>query len=200
VIAVQNGGGIRQNAGDRLPAGGSPGAPISRRDTLDVLPFDTYLVSVDGVTATDLRAILERSCEANGGGGFLQVAALAYTCDLTRAPGDQAISVTFTNATPDPTDDVAVVGPDGVVADSGPFRIVTISFTAGGGDDHRTLAALPATKLLTAEGTQIFYEQALREYLGSFPFTGEPSLPTIPSGDTRYAAQEGEGRITIVRP
>lgn len=200
VIAVQNGGGIRQNAGNLLPEGGTAGGAISRLDTINVLPFDNTLVSVDAVSASDLKAVLERSCESNGGGGFLQVSGITYTCDLTREAGDQAISVTFTNGTIDTADDLEVIDDAGVVAEVGPFRIVTNQFTAAGGDDYPVLAALSSTRLVTAAGTQIFYEQALRRYLQTFPATGEDEVPTILATDPRYAAEEGEGRITIVRP
>ena len=73
-------------------------------------------------------------------------------------------------------------------------RIVTNSFTAAGGDNYTTFAAqedkvnLPAT-----------YEQALVEYLATFPATGSPALPTIPASDGRYASPAGEGRTTIIR-
>ena len=87
VVTFQNGGGIRQNAGDVLPAGAVEGAAITRLDTINVLPFDNYVVVVEGLTATDLREALELSCASVGGGGFLQVSALRYTCDLGAEPG-----------------------------------------------------------------------------------------------------------------
>ena len=198
VIAIQNGGGIRQNAGNLLPEGGTAGGAISRLDTLNVLPFDNYLVAVEDIDATELTTILERSCESVGGGGFLQVAALAYTCDQSQAVGSQVRNVSYTAGTADSADDVAVVDEAGGVLDAGPFRIVTNQFTAAGGDDYPTLAEATKRTLVTAEGSQIFYEKALREYLASFPATGEPGLATIPASDTRYAAEAGEGRITII--
>jgi 5'-nucleotidase len=198
VIAVQNGGGIRQNAGNLLPAGGTPGEVISRLDTLNVLPFDNYMVVVEDIDAAELKTILERSCEAVGGGGFLQVAALAYSCDMTQEVGSRVRSVTYTAGTADAADDVAIVDDAGTALEAGPFRVVTNQFTANGGDDYPTFAEATKTKLVTKKGTQIFYEQALREYLASFPEAGDPALPTIAADDPRYAQESGEGRITIV--
>ncbi len=197
-IAIQNGGGIRQNAGNLLPEGGNAGGAISRLDTLNVLPFDNYLVTVEDIDATELKTILERSCEAVGGGGFLQVAALAYTCDQSQAAGSQVRSVSYTAGTADTADDIAVVDEAGAVLEAGRFRIVTNQFTANGGDDYPTLAEATKRTLVNGQGSQIFYEQAFREYLASFPVTGEPALPTIPATDTRYASEAGEGRITII--
>jgi 5'-nucleotidase len=199
VIAVQNGGGIRQNAGDLLPAGGAGGEAITRLDTLNVLPFDNRMVSIDDLTAADLDAVLEHSCASNGGGGFLQAAGFSYVCDLTRLPGDQAVEVTYTGGTSDPADDVVLVDAEGVETGAGPIRLVTIDFTANGGDGYTMLADRPFTRLTTADQAPILYEQALREYLASFSVAGDPALPTIPADDPRYAAPEGEGRIQIIR-
>ncbi|MFN8621766.1 MAG: 5'-nucleotidase C-terminal domain-containing protein [Chloroflexota bacterium] len=197
VIAVQNGGGIRQSAGDVLPAGTLPGS-ITRFESLSVLPFDDFLVSVDEVTAADLVAVLDQSCANVGGGGFLQVSAVSFTCDLTRPTGSQAVSVTFTNATADPSDDLIVADAEGTVGDVGPFRIVTNQFTANGGDGYATLAALPHTRMIDTQGLPVGYEQAFREYLVTFPLG--PEGTTLPATDQRYADPAGEGRITIIRP
>ena len=62
VIAVQNGGGIRQNAGDVLPLGGAVPGTITRDNTLNVLAFLTNSVTVvQDVTPNDLKQILERA-------------------------------------------------------------------------------------------------------------------------------------------
>lgn len=201
VIAVQNGGGIRQGAGNFLPQGGTAGGAISRLDTLNVLAFDNYLVVVLDITTEQLRTILERSCESIGGGQFLQVAALSLVCDTTRDVGSRVHDVVFTNGTAEADDDVILVDASGTPATTaGSISIVTNQFTANGGDDYPTFAAAPRKQLTDASGTPIFYEQALREYLASFPVAGEPALPTIPALDTRYATETGEGRITLILP
>jgi 5'-nucleotidase len=199
VVGVQNGGGIRQNAGNLLPEGGTAPGVISRLDTLNVMAFDNYLVTVD-LTADELKTVLERSCDqgAGGGGGFLQVSHLALTCDLTKELGSRAVDVRYTAGTPETDDDVLIIDAQGVPQETVPIRVITNQFTAAGGDDYPTFAEQTPTTLLTAEGVSVFYEQALREYLGSFPVSGEPSLPTIPASDPRYAAETGEGRITLI--
>ena len=198
VVTIQNGGGIRQNAGDVLPQGAVEGAAITRLDTLNVLPFDNTVVVVEGLSATDLRDTLELSCASVGGGGFLQVSALRYTCDLTAEPGSQARDVVVLGPDPGPEDDVTVVDAEGVVDESvGPIAVVTNSFTAGGGDGFEVLGAHPATRLIDTEGGTVFYERALREYLESFP-AGPEGIAHVPADDARYSAETGEGRITIV--
>jgi 5'-nucleotidase len=197
VIAVQNGGGIRQNAGNLLPAGGTAGEAITRLDTLNVLPFDNYLVVAENVSAESLFVILEHSCTSVGGGGFLQVSGLSYTCDVSQPEGSRVIDATYTHGTAQPEDDTPIVDAQTLVA-QGPFRIVTNQFTAAGGDDFTVFTEQQFRRLLNAEGTQIFYEQAWRDYLSSLPAGGDPELPTIAASDTRYAEQAGEGRITIL--
>jgi len=196
VIAVQNGGGIRQNAGNTLPQGGAPGI-ISRLDTLNVLSFDNFLVVAEDVAAPDLKTILERSCSSIGGGQFLQIAQFAMTCDFAEPVGRRVSDVIFTNGTATTADDFTIVDGAGAVQAVGPFGIATNQFTGNGGDDYPTFAAATKTALVTDAGEPIFYEQAWREYLQSFPESGPPDLPTIPASDGRYAAQSGEGRITL---
>jgi 5'-nucleotidase len=197
VVTVQNGGGIRQNAGDVLPQGGDTGTPISRLDTIDVLPFDDDLVVATGLAASDLRDVLELSCASLGGGGFLQVSALHHTCDLGEALGSRVRDVVVTGPDPGPGDDVTVVDAEGVVdASSRPISLVTNSFSAAGGDGYEILASLPSLKFVDAGGGQVFDERALRESLASFP--PADGIARIPADDPRYASETGEGRIVIV--
>jgi 5'-nucleotidase len=198
VVGVQNGGGIRQGAGNQLPQGGTAPGVITRLDTLGVMAFDNHLVTVD-LSAAEAQQMLELSCDSVGGGGFLQVADLVMTCDLTREPGSHAVDVRFTAGTPETDDDVVIIDAQGVVQETLPIRVVTNQFTAAGGDGFDVLAARPATSLVNEASEPIFYEQALREYLATFP-TGADDLPTIPASDTRYASETGEGRITIILP
>jgi len=198
VVGVQNGGGIRQGAGNQLPQGGTAPGTISRLDTLGVMAFDNHLVTVD-LSAAEGQEMLDLSCDSVGGGGFLQVSHLALTCDLTRDEGSRAVDVRYTAGTPDTSDDVVIVDADGVAQDTVPIRVITNQFTAAGGDGYAVLAGKRPTSLVNEASEPVFYEQALREYLGSFPMAGDPGLPTIPASDARYAAETGEGRITIVQ-
>jgi 2',3'-cyclic-nucleotide 2'-phosphodiesterase (5'-nucleotidase family) len=218
VIAVQNGGGIRQNAGPVLPVGytlGDPTAlpgPISRRNTLDVMAFLTNVVTViPGVSADDLKLILERAVSAPVEGGllrnegrFLQVGGLTVEVDLsmtaqvvTNPPaglqygtittdGERVRNVTLDDGTP-------IVVDGSVVAGAPSVTIVTNNFTAfQGGDNYPTFVAQP-TKIVLP----LTYEQAVVDYILSFP-VGASGLPTIPASDARYASPNGEGRIVGV--
>lgn len=191
VIAVTNGGGIRQNAGDALPTTGAPGT-ISRLDVINVLPFDNFLTVVRGVTPAELKTILERSGASlpGQGGQFLQVSGFRVTYDVTKPVGNRVSTVTLEDGTP-------IVAGGAVQAGAPSVSVVTNSFTASGGDDFPTFAAkTDRVRLLDATGSSVSYEQAWREYLQSFPSAGSPGLPTIPASDTRYAPP-GEGRITV---
>lgn len=207
VIAIQNGGGIRDNGSNFLPGTGVTGV-ISRLDLLNMLPFDNTMVVVSGVTAAELKQILERSAASlpAQGGQFLQVAGLTVTYDVSFAanvtltngtitvPGERVREVALADGT------VLVTG--GVVQPGAPdVRIVTNNFTAGGGDNYPTLAGKPRTTLRNAGGLAIPYELPVREYLAGFPIGGGV-LPLVPASDGRYAPYPtgGEARITILPP
>jgi len=79
---------------------------------------------------------------------------------------------------------------DGVVVSGAPtVTIVTNQFTADGGDNY------PTFQKLTKVGFGISYEQALYDYLLSFP-KNSAGLPEIPASDARYSKTTGEGRFT----
>jgi 5'-nucleotidase len=190
VIGMQNGGGIRQNAGDSLPGGGAPGI-LSRLNTIDVLPFDNFMTVVQNVTPADLKTILERSAASlpGQGGQFLQVSGIRETVDLAYPVGSRIREVTLADGTP-------MVRAGTVVVGAPTISIVTNNFTAAGGDNYPTFANNPnKTRLLDGGGITVGYEQAWREYLQSLPVT--QGLPTIRASDKRYQPG-GEGRIRIL--
>ena len=193
LIAVQNGGGIRQNAGDVLPTTGGAGDPIARLDTINVLPFDNFVTVVEGVTPADLKAILERSAASlpGEGGQFLQLAGIRVVYNSGLPVGSRVISATLSDGEP-------MIRAGLVVTGAPVIGIITNSFTARGGDNYPTLENNPnKTNLIDDNGVAISYEQAWREYLLTFPTSGTPPLPTIPATDLRYRAG-GAGRITVL--
>ncbi|MEW6581787.1 MAG: choice-of-anchor I family protein, partial [Actinomycetota bacterium] len=202
VIAVQNGGGIRQNAGDVLPAGGAVPGALSRRNTLDVLAFFTNAMTVvRDVSPQDLKDVFERSASTLGGGQFLQVAGLDVTIEVTGRTA-QAIAADGTVTTPGTRvraitlDDGTPIVADGAVVPGAPaVSIVTNSFTAAGGDNYPWLRDAPGKVNLA--GT---YEQAWVEYLTSLPAqtVGGASLPTIPDENPDYATASPGSRIHIL--
>ena len=201
LVAVQNGGGIRQNPAIVLPVNGKIGE-ITRGNTFDLLPFGNTLVAITGVSAVQLKEIFERSCSVStaGGGQFLQVSGMKVVC--LRSGTAQVISTPATGATVGSvttagtrvksitlSDGRALVSNSSVVAGAPLVTIVTNNFTADGGDNYPTLAALKKAAI------GIDYEVALFDYLRSFP-AGTAGLPTIPETDVRYKVLTGEGRFT----
>lgn len=203
VIAVQNGGGIRQNAGDILPVEGSVPGGITRGNTLDVLAFLTNSVTVvQNVTPADLKQILERAASRlpGAGGQFLQVGGFSVVYDISftaqvievdgtiTTPGERVISAVLSDGTE------IITG--GVVNPAAPtLTILTNSFTAGGGDIYPWLGNNPDKVHFP-----VTYEQAWVEYMFTFPTEDldGAQLPTIQ--DAGPYSEGGEGRITILAP
>ena len=202
VVAVQNGGGIRQNAGDFMPVSGSAPGTISRGNTFDLLPFDNRFAVFNDMNATQLKEVFERSCASgtSGGGQFLQIAGLKVTCKRSNTaqvvgnpasglqygavttPGSRVVSLTLADGT-------KLVDNGAVVAGAPLVDVITNSFTAAGGDNFPTFGAA------TSKVLGYSYEEALYRYLLSFPKAAD-GLPTVPASDARYKSG-GEGRITV---
>jgi 2',3'-cyclic-nucleotide 2'-phosphodiesterase (5'-nucleotidase family) len=195
VVAVQNGGGIRQNAGNVIPPP-TTAPTISRQNTLDVLAFLTNQMTViTGVTPAEVETIFERSAASlpGEGGQFLQVSGISVTINVSNPVNSRVIAVTLADGTP-------IIANGSPVAGAPNITIVTNSFTAGGGDNYPTFAARTTKRdLRNAAGTFITYEDALVDYLQNF--SGFPlvnGLRTVPASDPRYATATGQGRIRIV--
>jgi 5'-nucleotidase len=175
---------------------------ITRGNTFDLLPFGNTLVAITEVSATQLKSTFERSCaiSTSGGGQFLQVSGMKVVClrngvaqvVSTPAAGASVGEITTEGSrvkTITLADGRALVANGAPVADAPTVTVVTNNFTAGGGDNYPTLAALKQSAL------GIDYEVALYDYLRSFP-TGSGGLATIPDSDLRYKSLTGEGRFT----
>ena len=208
VIAIQNGGGIRQNAGDVLPVGGVAPGSITRGNTLNVLAFSNSMVVTSPVTPEALKSILERSAASidpatlfANNGAFLQVAGFSVTyradgaaqvvgnpvagqnAGTVTTEGSRVWAVTLADGTPIVADGAVVPGAPSVL-------IVTNNFTAAGGDNYPQLVPTTKTDL------PVTYEQTLVQYLQSFPVVN--GRPLIAAGNPAYDNASGEGRITIV--
>lgn len=201
LVSLQNGGGIRQGGGNKFPTTGTVGA-ISRGNTFDLLPFDNRLVAIANVSAANIKEILERSCSVgtSGGGQFLQVGGMKVTCSrsgtatvVSNPTGDSYagnVTTAGTRVKDVILNDGRALVKDGVVVANAPVvTVVTNNFTAEGGDNYPTLAKLVKV------GFGVSYEQALYDYLLSFP-KNSAGLPEIPSSDGRYSKSGGEGRFT----
>ena len=189
-VAVQNGGGIRQNAGDFLTG------EISRQNTLDVLPFTNDVIVIENMTPELLKEVMEFSVAGLlPSGGFLQIAGMRVVYDLSLPVGSRVVSLTLMDE-----DETAIVV-DGEIAEDAPVvNFVTNNFTAAGGDGYDMLVSEPTIALSDASA-KISYERALVLYLTEsaedFP-VGTNGLPTILASDERYQPG-GEGRIIFMQ-
>ncbi|KAI7263874.1 hypothetical protein KC345_g9002 [Hortaea werneckii] len=176
VVAIQNGGGIREaiNVGD-----------ITMGEVLTTLPFGNGLAALK-VTGAEIIASLENSVSgiSSDQGRFAQVSGMKYTYDSTKTPeivdpltgqvtqaGNRIISVEIKQA-------------DGSYLPVDPaahYILSTNSFMAGGGDFYRALAA--------AKADGRYYELGLPDFevLLSYLKTHDPVTSSV------------EGRITDLK-
>ena len=183
--AVQNGGGIRNDA--VIPAG-----EITTGDTWDIAPFGNFLV-VGEVPRETFHVLLERAVDRipGAGGQFPQVSGFTFTydpsaparetdragdCSLAGNPGSRIREVAL--------DDGTVIVRDGAVVPGDPIVLATIDFLANGGDCY-PLAGIEFTKL------GVSYQQALADYI-SEDLGGTITAADYPAG--------GDNRITAVTP
>ena len=183
--AVQNGGGIRNDA--VIPAG-----EITTGDTWDIAPFGNFVV-VGEVPRETFHVLLERAVDRipGAGGQFPQVSGFTFTydpsaparetdragdCSLAGNPGSRIREVVL--------DDGTVIVRDGAVVPGDPIVLATIDFLANGGDCY-PLAGIEFTKL------GVSYQQALADYI-SEDMGGTITAADYPAG--------GDNRITAVTP
>ena len=183
--AVQNGGGIRNDA--VIPAG-----PITTGDTWDIAPFRNFVV-VGEVPRDTFHVLLEQAVDRipGAGGQFPQVSGFRFTydpdaparetdragdCSLAGNPGSRIREVRL--------DDGTVIVRDGRVVPGDPVVLATIDFLANGGDCY-PLAGIEFTKL------GVSYQQALADYIAT-DLGGTITAADYPAG--------GDNRITALMP
>ncbi|MEX2405872.1 MAG: 5'-nucleotidase C-terminal domain-containing protein [Actinomycetota bacterium] len=179
-IAIQNGGGIRNNS--VIPAG-----DVSELDVFGMVPFANFVAIVPDIPPVQLKEILENAVSRVEfvDGRFAQVSGLSYTWDANgtaqvldadgnvTTAGTRIVSVTLDDGTPIVT--------AGVVVPAAPsVDIATIDFSARGGDQYPFRGA-PFTSL------GVTYFQAVMDYLAE-DLAGVITAADYPEG--------GEGRIT----
>ena len=184
-VAVQNGGGIRNDA--VLRAG-----PVTAGDTWDIAPFGN-LVVVGEVPRETFRALLEQAVDRapRAAGHFAQVSGFSFTydpsaaareidragdCSVAGHPGGRVRDVVL--------DDGTVIVADGAVVPGDPVVLATVDFLAAGGDCY-PLASLPFTRLPITD------QQALARYV-SVHLDGVIAADRYPPG--------GGSRITALEP
>ena len=185
-VAIQNGGGIRNDA--VIPAG-----PITAGDTWDIAPFRNFVVVAE-VPREAFHVLLEQAVDRipGAGGQFPQVSGFTFSydpsaparetdragdCSLAGDPGSRIRDVTL--------DDGTAIVRDGAVVPGDPVVLVTIDFLANGGDCY-PLADIDFTKL------GVSYQQALANYI-SEDLGGTITAADYPEGgDNRIVAAEAE--------
>jgi 2',3'-cyclic-nucleotide 2'-phosphodiesterase (5'-nucleotidase family) len=178
-IALQNGGGIRNN--NVLPAG-----PITALDTFSMVPFPNFVSIVPDVSRDTLKAILENAVSRVefGDGRFAQVAGFRYTWDPSGTAmvidDDGNVTTEGTRVTEVVLDDGTQIVSAGAVVPGPAVTVATIDFLARGGDKYPFGGAEFTTVGVT-------YQQALANYLTD-ALAGEVTAADYPEG--------GEGRIT----
>ena len=135
-VAIQNGGGVRATIA---------GPNISVGDTFNTLTFLNLVVRDDGVTATQLKAVLEHgfansTTAGSAQGRFPQLSGLSVVFDTTRAVNDRVRRVVLTRDPATTADDLVLVDFGRVVNNLTTFSVATIDFLANGGDGYPFLA------------------------------------------------------------
>ena len=193
-VAVQNGGGIRNDA--VIPAG-----PITTGDTWDIAPFPNFVV-VGVVPRETFHVLLEQAAEhiPGAGGNFAQISGFKFSYDpsaparLTDRAGDCSLAGDPGSRVRDVTlDDGTAIVRDGAVVPGGPVVLATIDFLANGGDCY-PLAGIEFTKL------GVSYQQALANYIAD-DLGGRVTAAAYPAGgDDRITTVEPEPVTVTVRP
>jgi 2',3'-cyclic-nucleotide 2'-phosphodiesterase (5'-nucleotidase family) len=181
VISLKNGGGIREsigavvggggndpNAGQRIPPVANPIAgkeagQISQLDIENSLRFNNQLTLLT-LTAQQLKQVIEHgvadTAPGRTPGRFPQVGGLAFSFDPNRPANSRVVSIALKDSNGRTTDTIVQNGQ--VVGDPNrTFRIVTLTFLAGGGDGY-PFPNFPATNRID---TGIGEQQALQDFL-----------------------------------
>ncbi len=201
-VALQNGGGIRNN--NVIPAG-----PFTELNTFDIAPFSNLVTIVFEIPPAQFKEIMENAVSQieDAGGRFAQIAGFTMTYDLAGTPqevddegnvltpGNRVQAITLSDGT-------AIVQ-DGAVVEGAPtVNIATIDFLARGGDQYPFRDAR-----FRSLGTS--YQQALSNYIvealggtisaAQYPEGGEGRLTAL-GGEASTPAEEGamtEGEAAI---
>ena len=196
-VAVQNGGGIRNDA--VLRAG-----PVTVGHTWDIAPFGN-LVVVGEVPRETFRVLLEQAVDRapRAAGHFAQVSGFAFAydpsgparvidrdgdCSVSGHPGGRVRDVVL--------DDGTVIVADGAVVPGNPVVLATVDFLADGGDCY-PLADLSFTKLGITD------QQALANYVSThldgvisaarYPPGGGSRITALDSGEDEPGAAGDTG-------
>lgn len=185
-VAIQNGGGIRNDA--VIPAG-----EITEADTFDIAPFGNFVVTVE-VPRERFKELLENAVSGmpEAEGRFAQPAGFTMDvnpnnpgreinhegeCELTGDEGSRVVNVVL--------DDGTEIVREGEVVPGDPVNLATIDFLAKGGDCY-PLGDLEFTRMGTS------YQQALANYVTG-PLAGNINASDYAQDASRIRLVGGTG-------
>ncbi|MCC6713290.1 MAG: 5'-nucleotidase C-terminal domain-containing protein [Candidatus Dadabacteria bacterium] len=183
-VALQNGGGIRNNT--LIPPG-----DITELTTFDIFPFTNFVSIVPAIPREQFKEIMENAVSAveNADGRFAQVSGFSMVYDPAGTPQvlDEELNVVTpgTRVRSITLDTGEVIVADGAVVPGEAIDIATIDFSARGGDMYPFRGA-PFTTL------GVVYQRALYNYIVD-PVAEGGLGGVISSADY---PEGGEGRIT----
>jgi hypothetical protein len=190
-VAMQNGGGIRNDAIIRS-------GPITELDTFDMLPFANFVAIVENISPGPFKEILENAVSVRGGGRYGQFSGFRMIVDPTRTaqvlnssgivttPGRRVREVVLNTGQ-------VIVRNGSVVPGAPSITVATIDFLARGGDQYPFRGATFTTLGVT-------YQQALRNYLEDPEgLDGTVSSALYAENVIRRALELSAPRITSVR-
>ncbi|MDX2265713.1 MAG: choice-of-anchor I family protein [Hyphomicrobiales bacterium] len=216
VISLKNGGGIRDSIGEidtngtllppqANPLSGKQTGEVSALDIENSLRFNNQL-SLVTVTAAGLAILMEHAVAGVAPGAtpgqFAQVGGLSYSYDATKQaqtvsgggtavtrPGERIQNLAITNEN---GDIVEVIVRDGeLVGDPNrEFRLVTLNFLAGGGDNYPFAAIGAKDRVDTGIGEQDALEQFFAENFAETPFNEADTPQSLDERIQNLAARE----------
>jgi 2',3'-cyclic-nucleotide 2'-phosphodiesterase (5'-nucleotidase family)/predicted AlkP superfamily phosphohydrolase/phosphomutase len=176
-FAITNSGGLRDTltcptadiAGDFCPSYSPPPFPITRGQSLTVLPFGNIVVTLE-VNGAELKTMLENGVSRMPAvdGRFPQVSGLCFTYDIAAPAGSRVTGAVLADAAGNCTSTTV-----NLTAGGGPYKIAENDFMAGGGDGYPNFASRMTT--------QDIMEQVQADYVTAHsPLT--PTVKAAPNG------------------
>ena len=144
-FAITNSGGLRADltcptvdiGGDFCPAFLAPPFPITRGQSLTVLPFGNIVVTLT-VNGAELKTMLENGVSRMPAvdGRFPQVSGLCFTYDIAAAAGSRVTGAVLADNAGNCT-----ATPVNLTAGGGPYKIAENDFMVSGGDGYPNIAS-----------------------------------------------------------
>jgi len=161
MVSIKNGGGLRASVGSVDEAGGKlppiatsvkPAGGISQLDIENALRFDNKLMVFD-TTAQGLKNILEYGVTLSAGnGGYPQLGGVRVAFNPANSAGNRVTDIALVDLN---GNQIAQIWKDGAVAPGAPsvISVVSLNFTANGGDGYPIKANATNFRYLKTDGT-----------------------------------------------